>query len=54
MGITTSIGFAHMSEKLKYTCHGCHEWMPERLMYGQQTYPIGEWHYCDKCMKKRT
>ena len=34
-----------------YTCHNCHEMMPEKLRYGQQTYPIGEWHVCDECME---
>ncbi len=51
MGITPPIGFTYMSEALKYTCHKCHKWMPERTT-GMHGYL--EWHYCDKCMRKRT
>jgi hypothetical protein len=33
-------------------CHMCHEWMDTKDLYGQQNYPIGEWHICDECMEE--
>ena len=37
-----------MNEKLVWTCHICHEWMPERTPGRGYL----EWHVCDKCMEE--
>ena len=37
-----------MNEKLVWTCHICHEWMPERTTGRGYL----EWHVCDKCMEE--
>jgi len=39
-------------EKEECLCHCCHQKMKIKIIYGQQPYPIGEWHICDKCMDK--
>jgi len=37
-----------MSEKLVWSCHICHEWMPQRTTGRGHL----EWHICDKCMEE--
>ena len=39
-------------EKDECSCHICHKKMKIKVRYGQQPYPIGEWHICDKCMEE--